>query len=249
MLKIGLQLYSVRDFCEKDFPGTIKKVSDIGYQGLEFAGYHGMKAKELKKVIDGLGIRAVNSHVPLDSLKNNLEGEIEFAKTLGMDTISVPWLPPEMRKNDNDFLEVMELIHDINEKCKLYNIQLCYHNHDFEFAKIDNEYILDMYMRRVSGLKMELDTFWSSYSNVDTIEYMKKNAALLKYIHLKDMIKDTKPNFAEVGEGCLDIKAFAETGEKLGVEWAFVEQDVCSRPSIESVEISFNNLRKMNIAQ
>lgn len=249
MLKIGLQLYSVREFCEKDFIGTIKKVSDMGYQGLEFAGYYGMKAKELRKVVDDLGIRAVNAHVPLESLEKNLEAEIEFAKTLGMSTITVPWLPPEMRKNDNDFLKVMEVIYDINEKCKLNNIELCYHNHDFEFARIGGEYILDMYLRKVDGLKMELDTFWSSYSNVNTIEYMKENSSLLKYIHLKDMIKDTKPNFAEIGEGCLDIKAYAETGEKLGVEWAFVEQDICSRPSIESVEISIDNLRKMNLVK
>lgn len=247
MIKIGLQMYTVRDECEKDFACTIKKVAEIGYQGLEFAGYYGMDAKELRKVIDDLGIKAVNSHVPLENMKKNLNAEIEYAFMLGMKTIAVPWLPEEYRKDEKTCLETCELVAKFDDTCKKAGMQLTYHNHDFEFKKIGNEYMLDIIVKDAKNIKLELDTFWSSYVHIDTVEYMKKKADRLMYIHLKDMIKDTKPFFAEVGEGCLKIDSFVKTAVGLGIEWAFVEQDICKRPSLESAKISFNNLKKLQL--
>lgn len=264
MINIGLQLYTIRDECEKDFIGAIKKVASIGYKGLEFAGYYGMDAKELRKIIDDLGVKAVNAHVALASMEKDLDSEIEYAKTLGMKTITVPWLPPEDRKDKDAFLRVSESVFALDEKCLKNEIQLCYHNHDFEFKKIDNEYVLDIFMKNAKNLKLELDTFWSSYAGINTVEYMNKYSSRLQYIHLKDMSKDAKsileskekdtpvytlPVFAEVGEGYLDIKSFIKTAVGLGVEWAFVEQDICKSSSIESVKKSFDNLTKMGVVK
>lgn len=264
MINIGLQLYSVRDESEKDFIGTIKKVADIGYKGLEFAGYYGVDARELKKVIDDLGVEAVNAHVLLESMQKNFDREIEYANTLGMKTITVPWLPEENRKDTDALKKTFEAVSKIDEKCQKYGIEVCYHNHDFDFIKIDGGYILDVFFKNVKNLKIELDTFWTSYADIDTVEYMKKNAAKLKYIHLKDMIKDIKqviekegkdklpyflPIFTEVGVGCLDVDSFVKTAVDAGVEWAFVEQDICGRPCLESVKISLDNLKKKGIAK
>ncbi len=245
MINVGLQLYTVRDEAEKDFIGTLKKVAAIGYKGVEFYNYYGMSAKELKKIIDELDIRAVNSHVFINNMIKDLSAEIEFAKTLGMDAITMPWLPEEYRTSRDAFLKISELLHNLDEKCYKAGIQLCYHNHDFEFKKVDEEYALDLFMKKANNLKLEFDTFWSSYAGIETIEYMKKNSARIKFIHLKDMIKDSKPVFAEVGEGCLDIMSFVKTAISFGVEWAFVEQDICKKPSLESAKLSFDNLTKM----
>ena len=247
MINIGLQLYTVRDECEKDFIGTIKKVTDIGYKGLEFAGYYGMDAKELRKIIDDMGAVAVNAHVSILKMENDLDAEIEYANILGMKTITIPAQPKEIRNDVKALLEASKVISAFDERCLKSGIQLCYHNHDFEFAKVENEYILDIYMKNAKSLRMELDTFWCSYVGMNTVEYMKKNAQRLQYIHLKDMIKDSKPVFAEVGEGCLDINSFIKTAIELGVEWAFVEQDICMKKSLESVKISMENLKKMSV--
>lgn len=249
MINIGLQLYTVRDECEKDFKETIKKVATIGYKGLEFAGYYGMDAGELKHILDDLGIKAVSAHVPLSNLKKSLEAEIEYVNTLGMKAITLPWLPEENTKDEDAFLRTSELISVLDEKCVQHGIQLCYHNHDFEFHKIKDEYILDIFLKNAKNLKLELDTFWISYAGIDTIEYMSNHASRLHFIHLKDMIKDEKPIFAEVGEGSLDIGSFIKLAVKFGVEWAFVEQDICKRQSLESARISFENIKKMGFVK
>lgn len=247
MINIGLQMYTVRDECEKDFLNTLKKVADIGYTGLELCGYYGVSASDLRKYIDGLGLKAVSAHVSLAAMQEDLAKEIEYAKILGMKAIVLPWLPDEYRKDEDAYLRTSELIRELDEKCSREEIQLCYHNHDFEFEKNGSGYYLDVFLKRTENLKLELDTFWTSYAGIDTLKYMRTNSSRLQFIHLKDMIKDEKPVFAEVGEGCLNIASFIETAVELGVEWAFVEQDFCRRPSIESVKISFENLRRMGV--
>lgn len=156
-------------------------------------------------------------------------------------------MPEEYRKDSEAYLKTAVLIGLLAEKCSAEGIQLCYHNHDFEFERINNEYVLDVFIDKVPSLMLELDTFWTSFVGLDTLEYMRKNSTKLQYIHLKDMVKGDKPEFAEVGEGCLDIASYVKTAVELGVEWAFVEQDRCRRPSLESVKVSYENLQRMMI--
>lgn len=247
MINIGLQLYTVRDECEKDFLGTLKKVAEIGYKGLEFCGYYDIKAAELREYIDKLGLKALCAHVPLSDMLENFEREIEYAKILGMKTISLPWLPEEYRKDRDAYLKTAVLLGQLEEKCSAEGIGLCYHNHDFEFETINNKYVLDIFIDKVPNLMLELDTFWTSFAGPDTLEYMKKNSSKLQYIHLKDMSREDKTEFVEVGEGCLDIASYVKTAVEIGVVWAFVEQDRCRRPSLESVKISYENLQRMII--
>lgn len=81
-LKIGLQLYTVRDNTEKDFEGTLRAVAAMGYEGVEFAGYGGISAEEMKALLTELNLTAIGSHISLEQLENNLEGEIEYLKTI-----------------------------------------------------------------------------------------------------------------------------------------------------------------------
>ena len=245
MINIGLQLYTIRDECEKDFMSAIKKVAAIGYKGLEFAGYYGISAQVLRKVMDDLQLKAVNTHVSLRRMESDFDEEVEYAKILGMDTITIPYLELDDRMDRDSLLKTAESIAIIDQKCRDNGIQLCYHNHDFEFEKINGEYVLDILINKAKHLKLELDTFWTSYAGLDTVLYMQKKSSRLIYVHLKDMIKDEKPIFAEIGEGCLDIKSYLKTAIECGVEWVFVEQDVCTTQSIECVKKSFDNLRNL----
>ncbi len=264
MLKIGLQLFSVRDACEKDFVGTIQKVAAMGYQGLEFAGYYGMEAKELRKLIDDLGVKAVNSHVSLINLVNHFDQALEYANILGMKTLTVPFLAEEYHRDKEAVDRTSETMTSIAEQCAKNGLQLCYHNHDFEFASYDNGYILDAFMRKIPSLKLELDTFWAFFAGVNVKEYLKQNQTKLQYIHLKDLVHNYQeivaakkpdervyglPLFSEVGEGCLDIEAFVKIALEAEIEWAFVEQDICQRPSLDSVSLSLENLRKKGLVQ
>lgn len=218
MINMGLQLYTVREECEKNFLATLEKAAAIGFKGLEFCGYYGIEAAELRKFIDKMGLKALCAHVMLNDMQHNFDKVIEYAKVLGMKTISLPGIPEECRKDKTALKKTAELIGILAEKFSKEGIQLCYHNHDFEFDKINNEYILDSFLNSAPKLKLELDTFWTSFAGIDALAYMKKHSSRIQYIHLKDMKKDDKHQFAEVGEGCFDISSFIKTAVGLGVE-------------------------------
>src|SRR5690554_8125760 len=99
MERIGLQLWSVKDACSEDFIGTLKKLSEIGYDGVEFAGFYDTPAKELKKALDEYGLKACGSHTSVSLLKDDLENVIEYNKIIGNEYIICPSLPEEMRNS------------------------------------------------------------------------------------------------------------------------------------------------------
>lgn len=246
-IPIALQLYTLREETSKDFIGTLKKVSDLGYKGVEFAGFGGFKASELKGHLDALGLKAAGAHINVDELKNNLQQVIEYNVQLGNKYIVCPWAAYE---NKEDYIKMAEFLSEIGEKIKEAGLQLCYHNHAHEFKSFEGYYGLDILYNRVEKelLKAEVDTYWVAYAGLNPVDYLKKYSGRTPLVHLKDMENNDKRDFAEIGTGILDIKAIAEQAEKNGAEWLIVEQDVCKRKPLDSVRISINNLRNMNLA-
>jgi len=95
-IPIALQLYSVREDCAKDFAATLKAVADMGYDGVEFAGYHGATAEELRTMLDDFGLKVAGTHTGLDTLLGDeLEKTVEFHKTIGNRFLIVPGLSEE----------------------------------------------------------------------------------------------------------------------------------------------------------
>src|SRR5215813_9156685 len=98
-IPVGLQLYSLREECAKDLPGMLKAVSGFGYKGVEFAGYHGRSAKELRKMLDDNGLKACGTHTPYETVhEDQLKATIEFNHTIGNTFLIVPWLNPTQKK-------------------------------------------------------------------------------------------------------------------------------------------------------
>lgn len=245
-MEISLQLYTVREETAKDFIGTLEKVAGVGYTGVEFAGYGDITAKEMKANLDRLGLKAVGSHVPVDRLKNNLAEEIEYNLEIGNRYIVCPWAKYE---GADSFKAMAGFLNKVGAECKKSGLQLCYHNHAFEFEKFDGTYGLDIIYGNTDPelVKAELDTYWVKYAGIEPTEYITKYSGRCALIHLKDMEGDAERAFAEVGEGIIDIASIIKTGIKAGAKHFIVEQDRCKRPSLESIGISYTNLSKMNL--
>src|SRR4051794_6301419 len=96
-IPVAVQMYTLRDECERDFKGTLKKVAELGFDGVELAGYGGLLVEEVKSLIDELGLRVAASHVPLEQLENNLPQVIEEMKILGSNYVVCPYLMPDRR--------------------------------------------------------------------------------------------------------------------------------------------------------
>lgn len=246
-IPVALQLYTLREETSKDFIETLKKVADLGYKGVEFAGFGGFSALDLRGYLDAFGLKPVGAHISVEELKNNLDHVIEYNVQLGNKYIVCPWASYETKE---DYIKMADLLAKVGAKIKEAGLQLCYHNHAFELQSFEGEYGLDIMYNKVAAehLMAEVDTYWIAYAGLNPVEYLAKYSGRTPLIHIKDMEDSEKREFAEIGTGTIDIKAIAKQAERNGVEWLIVEQDVCKREPLDSVRISINNLRKMELA-
>ena len=259
---IALQVYSVRDAAEQDFAGTMRRVKEMGYDGVELAGTYGMTAVEAKKILDEVGLELVSAHVGLDLLEDDAVLD-DYAAT-GMKYIAIPWLTAP--KNREEMEAVLGRIRNAGERCRARGMQLLYHNHDFEFEKIDGKYILDTYYSEISSdlLQTELDVCWVNVGGEKPPVYIRKYSGRAPIVHLKDFAGQKAENmygliggeekkedpsgkfeFRPVGYGLQDVPSIVAAADEAGSEWFVVEQDSPSmnRTSMECAEMSIRYLK------
>ncbi|MBW4083332.1 sugar phosphate isomerase/epimerase [Paenibacillus sp. S150] len=236
MLKIGLQLYTLREELEQDFEGTLRKVAELGYSGVEFYHFFGRTAEEVSALLQETGLVPLGAHRPYDAMLNDTEQEISFNLAIGNRNLIVPYLTEEQR----NWEEAVKGLRIIGEKCNAQGAVLSYHNHDFEFTEqFGGRTVFDGIFEEVPAelLQVEMDTCWVYYGGYDPVEYIRKYAGRLPIIHLKDMRKreDGSAETVVLGEGEVNLAAILEAADAAGAEWAVVEQDYCSRSPLESV--------------
>ena len=243
---IALQLYTVRANMAADFEGTLKKVKEMGYDGVEFAGLHGTPAADVKRMCKEIGLIPVSAHVPFTDMMEN-PSILEAYAEIGCQYVVIPYLNDEYRPGKDKFREVIEGARLLGEKAKALGLMLAYHNHDFEFDKIGGEYALDILYREVSPelLQTQLDTCWVNVGGEDPVSYIRKYSGRADMVHLKDFVgrksenmyaligidenekKDThgKFEFRPLGKGVQDFPAILSAAKDAGTKWVIVEQD------------------------
>ncbi|MFK7694534.1 sugar phosphate isomerase/epimerase family protein [Paenibacillus sp. HJGM_3] len=251
--KIGLQLYTIRDELAKDFEGSIRRVAELGYHGVEFAGYGGMEPHALKQLLDEVGLVSLGSHVGLARLREHFDEEIEMNRTLGTKYIVCPWLP-ESDRTSEAFARLIPEFEEIGRKISENGMVFGYHNHAFEFeSKLGDEYLFDALFSRTSpaSLQVELDLGWVQYAGLSPIDYIAKYSGRLPLLHLKDFRQAAgggQIDTVEIGKGDLDIPAVIAAAREADVDWLIVEQDRCAQNPLDSVAESFQWLRANGFA-
>ena len=270
-LPVAVQLYSVRDEMEKDFYGTIKLMKEIGYDGVEFAGLFGQNPEEIKAFCDEIGIVPISAHVPYYDLLENPEAVLSDYAKIGCKYVAVPYLTEECRPGTDGFAATVEGIRKIGEAAKALGIQLLYHNHDFEFVKIGEEYALDVLYSSIPEdlLKTEIDTCWVNVAGVNPAEYIEKYSGRAPVVHLKDFKKSGDKlgklyeligiedeaeaeeedtfSFMPVGHGVQDMPEILAACEDAGAQWVVVEQDSPAKGNtpVNSVTLSREYLKTL----
>ncbi len=245
-IPVALQMYTVRDYAEEDWAGTLKQVADIGYTALEFAGTWGVSADDLKRALDDLGLQAVSMHVGYPDLidPSTLDSSIAYAKTIGATNLAFSG----NNESADAWKEWGENLAKAGRRAKEDGITISFHNHAAEFAEYDGRPGLEI-MFETAGhdlLLSQTDVYWVQHAGHDPAEFIRKHAGACRTIHAKDMEPGEERFFAEVGEGILDWPTIFEACETVGgTEWYIVEQDLCRRPSLESAKLSYENLKKM----
>jgi sugar phosphate isomerase/epimerase len=245
-IPIGLQLYSVREDCARDLPGTIKAVAEMGYVGVEFAGYYERSAAQLRKMLDDNGLKCCGTHIGIETLLGDqLKRTVEFNQTIGNRFLIVPGLPEEYRNSREAWRKTAHVFSDIAEKLKPLGMRTGYHNHTIEFQPLDGETPWDTFFGNARpDVVMQFDTGNAMHGGADPVPYLERYPGRATTVHLKEYSKAGKP--ALIGEGDVPWRRVFELCEKSGgTEWYIVEQEVYAMPPLECVKLCLENLRKM----
>lgn len=242
-LQVALQLYTVRDETARDFAGTLERVAQIGYKGVEFAGYGNLSAQEMSVLLTETGLIPVSTHLALGMLQDaQLDASIRYCQDIGCTYIVLPSLPGESRTREG-MQALAPRLNAIGQRCREQGITFAYHNHNFEFAHVDGAYLFDSLLQATdpSLVKIELDVYWAAFAGVDPVEYLQTLGERVALLHLKDMAADR--SMTEVGKGTLDMQGMCEFAQARGL-WGVVEHDHPQIPSLESARISLEYFRE-----
>lgn len=236
-MKIAVQLYSVRDCIHnaEDFFKVLEEIKAMGYEGVEFAGFHGVDAASLKAKLDELGLVPVGAHMGIeDYLPEKIEETVAYHKTLG--TL---------------YTGVGGAAHDTVEECEYaakalaygaekLGIPTYYHNHTEEFTPLENGKIgMEIFAEHT---KLEVDTYWSHCAGMDNYKYITENKDDICLLHVKDGL-NRKP--LSLGDGDCDVAAVVKAAKDAGIEWLVVENDDPVPNGIEDVKRSINYLKTL----
>ena len=244
--KFAAQLFTVREELEKGIKPVFQELKQMGWAGVQISALpEGHDPHEIAAILKETGLETAGMHISLDRLENDLDNVVKEADLYGTKDIICPYLPQEYWNQDG-YTRVKESLNAIARKVPEYRIS--YHNHAFEFETEINgvsalEYILEPANDNL--ILAEVDVYWVKKGGRDPLSFIQPYTNRMPIIHLKDMTNDDKEVFAEVGTGQIDFVPILQWGEKSGVEWYAVEQDVCPGNPMDSLKISLENLMKL----
>ncbi len=262
MKTIGLQLYTLRNQLAQDVPGTLKAVAEAGYKQVELMRVVG--GEDVFKAAQDVGLKVTSAMIDWQTLVNpGQAGVPSFQETLDvalqqqLKFLVIPYVGKGHRETADQLKNLARRANRAGDVCRKNNIQLCYHHHSFEFAKLaEGQTGWDIFVQEFDPqlVKFEIDVFWAAIGGLDPVATIKKLSPRVAQLHLKDLLKGTPTiydeskvpaeAFQEVGNGVVDWPAVLKAGQEAGVVQCHVEQDQSPDP-IASIGQSMKNLRAM----
>ncbi len=250
--KVGLQIYSLRDSIFKDPKKVLSEIASYGYKELETFGYgngklFGLTVKEYGDHVKSLGMRTISGHYGIEMLSKDWERSCADAAALGQEYVVVPWMSEQYYKSLSDLKTTCALMNKAGETAKKAGLRMGYHNHAFEFGKVEGQTIMDVMLKELDPrlVSIELDLFWVVNSGNDPLKYFSQYPGRFEQWHVKDMDKSDREKNADVGTGSIDFKAIFAKAEQSGMKHFYIEQETYPvNPSV-SVKNSILNLQRM----
>ncbi|MBS4202171.1 sugar phosphate isomerase/epimerase [Bacillus sp. FJAT-49732] len=214
MLKVGIQLYSVRNSLKVEPFKTLEKISQAGYKYVEAANHNaledngvgfGLSAKDMKKALDNLGLSIIGCHINPLNLER-LPAVLDYHQELGNNQIGcdIEFFPYE----DMDYLlRRCELFNQVGELCKERGMRFYYHNHYQEFQRFGSKMVYDLIMEHTDPklVYAEIDTYWIMRGGQDPLKLIEKYRDRLILLHQKDFPKNA-PQPVKMFDGIIDDK-------------------------------------------
>jgi sugar phosphate isomerase/epimerase len=235
---VALQLWSVRDDVKRDFAATVAAVADIGYDGVELAGYGNLDAKGAKAALDAAGLKVAGMHVSYPTLSGDPTTVVGDAILLGARNVVCSWWPPAHFVSASACERMGEQLNKVGEGLRPFGIRFGFHNHDSEFKILDGrpafEWILGAAEPR--NLFAEVDVYWVHQAGYSPAKFLRDHGARIPLVHLKDS--------KELGKGPVNFgEVFAATDSVGAVEWFIIEQEEYSHVPIKSVRLCYEQMK------
>jgi len=265
--QLGAQLYTVRDILPHKADVTLKRIEDIGYSELEA---NRADLAMLAPICRRYGLKIPSSHLETGLLTGKREEwklptgltwekAVNEAKSYGVEYVVIPYVRPDERGSLDDWRGFCDKLNHSGEIARKAEAPLCYHNHAFEFQGEPGKRRIDIFLELTDPqlVSMEADVFWLGAAGLDPADFIARHAARIRLLHLKDKAKGmpllfdetkAKPSdFKEVGNGSLDFPAILRAAEKADVAHYYVEQDHTPADPVDSLRVSYQHLRALEV--
>ncbi len=247
-IPLALQLYSVRDDAARDLPGVLAAVKNMGYDGVEFAGWYGHDAKTIRQLLDDTGLKICGAHIALDTLIGDaLPATIEFHQTLGNTFLIVPGLGAQYRSSADAWKNTAQIFNGIAAELRPHGMKTGYHNHTVEFTPFAPGEPLpwDVFFGNTDkDVIMQFDTGNALDGGADALPYLERYPGRALSVHLKEHSATDKN--ALIGQGDVPFAKIFDVCETTGgTEWYVVEQESYAYPPLECAAKCLENLRAM----
>jgi sugar phosphate isomerase/epimerase len=234
---VGIQLYSLREQCKKDVPGTLDEVKGWGIKYVELAGTYDVPPEKFKAQLEARGLEAVSGHFAFERYRDDAEGVAREAKALGLKYAGCAWIPHSDPFDEKTCREGIAVFEKAGEALAKQGLKFFYHVHGYEFQPHGDGTLLDLMMAETNPkyVNYQMDVFWIVFPGQDPVKLLEKYGKRWQLMHLKDMRKGTQTgaltghsdvsNDAAIGAGLMDTPAILRAAKKAGVKWYFIEDE------------------------
>lgn len=248
---VGLQLYTVREECARDFESVLRTVGELGYDGVELFNLHGHEPERVRGWLDEYGLAAAGRHAGLSALEDGLPALAAELAVLGTGRLALSWIdPPE---SADDVRAAVERIAAIAPRVQDVGLEFGFHNHWGEFAVFAEGgappsdrgvSVLDLLFEVPAELLwLELDLGWAWEAGADPVELLRRAKGRSPLVHVKDLRSRGSRVHCPVGDGAVGYGSILPAAIEAGVEWLIVEQDEVDGPPFDAVERSLQFVR------
>ena len=241
-MKLAIQLYTLRDIIrdEETLADALLHLRQMGYEGVEFAGLYDIPAPRVRQIVEQTGMHALSCHVSLDTMEQELDGVLEDARALGLDTVAMAWSAADSPEAVARAVRVLQAAQSAAEP---HGVRILYHNHSHELRPVDGCAALPL-EHIMQAVPLEADLYWVLYAGLDPARFLRENNSRIGLLHIKDG-KKSKPLPCALGEGEADIAEICLAAADCGKEWLIVENDEPSPDGLQDARRSAEYLQKI----
>jgi len=259
-VRIGLQLYSLRDQFARDVPKTLDQVHDFGIKYVETHSTYGLTPEKFRAELDSRGLKAVSGHFSYERCRDDIEGVAREARILGEEYVGCAWIPHQDPFDEKTCRDAITVLNRAGEALAKHGLKFFYHTHGYEFLPYgpsgkDTLFDLMMLQTKPQFVHYEMDVFWIVHPGQDPAKLLEKYGSRFELMHVKDMKQgtptglftghaDVSSNVA-LGAGVIDWRAVFRAARKAGVKWYFIEDE--SPDSVQQIHQSLKFLELLKL--